>query len=660
MKLRALVATATFVCALTSPAISQSSNSAKLATPQVLGAADPATTTHFSVFLPLRNTAALEQLVADQTNSSSPSYHQWLTPSEFKSRFGPNPGDVQRVINRLEGAGFTITAEHTQSIEVTGPVAAVEALFSTRLNQVKTRNGKIRLSAHARPLTLPAELAAAGAVIPAFYPELAAHVHSSQLAAASSTLGQLASTHSVSPDQRISTAALFYLPDDLNEAYSLPSFQTEAGSFFSPKKKQIAGVGSHIAIVIDSVIDPADINNSFNTSLSLGPFVDIQDYSAVSNLPVPSVTIRPVDGGSGPFNPGSASAVEASLDTQMSLGTAPGAQETIYDMPDLTYASEADAYAAIDDDNSVDVVSSSFGGCELYFTAAYNGGTDFTSIPKQIHQLFLQGNAQGITFLASSGDSGAVPCLSSAFINNPTDGTSFVKGVEYPASDPSVSGIGGTNLVTVPTPTPNDSTYSQENAQFDPLLPAEFELAPGDIVSVNNNTWGSGGGYSVIFPKPLYQLLTPTSQPGRAVPDASLMMGGCPADADIAAGACSEPTSADIIWVGGGLDLVIGTSSSSPEMAGVLALDVELNGRMGNANPLIYSLSLLQTVAGGAKAPAPLQYFHRNIQGNNNGYTVTPGQPYSTVLGNGTLDVKNFLQLQNAAPAGTPGTPSNP
>ena len=304
MKLRALVATATFVFVLTAPAFSQSTNSSKHATPQVLGAADPSTTTHFSVFLPLRNTAALEQLVADQTNSSSPSYHKWLTPAEFKSRFGPNQDAVQRVIHRLEGAGFTVTAQHTQSIEVTGPVGNVEALFSTRLNQVKTRNGKIRLSAHARPLTLPEELASAGAVIPAFYPEFAAHVHSAQLAAGSSTMGQLAPTHGTSPLQRISTAANLYLPDDLNEAYSLPSFQTEAGTFFSPKKKQIAGVGSHIGIVIDSVIDPSDINNSFNASLALGPFVDIQDYSAVSNLPVPSVTIRPVDGGSGPFNPG--------------------------------------------------------------------------------------------------------------------------------------------------------------------------------------------------------------------------------------------------------------------------------------------------------------------------------------------------------------------
>ena len=58
------------------------------------------------------------------------------------------------------------------------------------------------------------------------------------------------------------------------------------------------------------------------------------------------------------------------------------------------------------------------------------------------------------------------------------------------------------------------------------------------------------------------------------------------------------------MWIGGEAALLIGTSSSSPEIAGVLALAIQLNGgRLGNVNPLIYSLSLAQTLAGGAKAP---------------------------------------------------------
>jgi subtilase family serine protease len=254
--------------------------------------------------------------------------------------------------------------------------------------------------------------------------------------------------------------------------------------------------------------------------------------------------------------------------------------------------------------------------------------------------------------------------VSAAFANNPTDGTSFVAGVEHPAADPNVTSVGGTNLQTAAAPGVDDATYVSENADFDPLLPAEFELNSGAIVSVNKNTWGSGGGFSQVFDKPLYQFLVNTgSNQHRAVPDVSLMMGGCPlGEADLNKQDCQTlPRSAALIWIGGELAGLIGTSSSAPEIAGVLALAVELNGgRLGNVNPLIYALSAVQTLAGGAKAPKPLQYFHRGVSGSNNFFTVKPGQAYSEVLGNSTLDVKNFLQLQLAAPAGAPNTPTNP
>jgi subtilase family serine protease len=346
----------------------------------------------------------------------------------------------------------------------------------------------------------------------------------------------------------------------------------------------------------------------------------------------------------------------------MSLGTAPGAKEIVYDMPELSDDAITAAYTAVDEDNIVDVVSSSFGECELDFTAAYNGGTDFTGILKTFHALFQQGNAQGITFLASSGDQGGVPCVSKSFANNPHDGTNFVPGVENPASDPNVTGVGGTNLQTSATPGENDAAYRSENAEFDPRLPAQFQIDANTVVTVGNNTWGTGGGFSSIFSKPLYQFLVNTgSNRHRAVPDVSLMMGGCPGDADLAARDCTVlPRSATIVWIGGAPSLLIGTSSSSPEMAGVLALAIQMNGRLGNVNPLIYALSATQSLFGGVHAPKPLQFFHRNISGDNNAFKVKPGQAYSEVLGNSTLNVKTFLGLQRAAPAGTPDTPSNP
>jgi subtilase family serine protease len=645
----AVLGTLTMTCVSLPPSV--------LAAPHVaiLGAAEQTATTHFTVHLPLTHTANLEKLLAEQTDKKSPSYHQWLTPAQFKEQFGPSRADIAEVKLLLEGAGFTVVGEKTQNLEVEGPVSAVETMFATRLDRVRTHEGHVKLAAREGHLDLPQALRRMGAVIPEFTAHLAAHVHSE-------VARPLATS---SPLTRLSSGNSIFYPNDLNEAYRLPSFRSRITPLHGGRPVQLAGVGATIGIVMSSVISPADLASAFNSDLPLsGGGNLIQAYSANSNLPVPTVTVHPVMGGSGAFNPASPGAAEASLDTQMSLGTAPGAKEILYDVPSLNDDAITAAYTQVVEENAVDIVSSSFGECELDFTAAANGGTDMTGILKTFHALFQQGNAQGITFVASSGDNGALDCLSTAFDNNPTNGTNFVVGVANPADDPNVTAVGGTNLQTTATPSVDDAAYTSENANFDPRLPAQFQISATETVTVGDNTWGSGGGFSVLFNKPFYQSLVNTgSNVHRAVPDVSLMMGGCPGDADLAVQDCTQlPRSAALVWVGGKPNAVIGTSASAPEMAGVLALAVEMvGGRLGNVNPVIYSLSQIQTSAGGVNAPPALQFFHRNISGNNNFYTVRPGQAYSEVLGNGTLNVKNFLELPlGTALAGTPNTPSNP
>jgi len=74
------------------------------------------------------------------------------------------------------------------------------------------------------------------------------------------------------------------------------------------------------------------------------------------------------------------------------------------------------------------------------FRVARARNTTVSPLLKTFHALFEQGNAQGITFVASSGDNGALECESAAFVNNPTNGTNFVLGVSSPANDPNVTG----------------------------------------------------------------------------------------------------------------------------------------------------------------------------------------------------------------------------
>jgi len=60
-------------------------------------------------------------------------------------------------------------------------------------------------------------------------------------------------------------------------------------------------------------------------------------------------------------------------------------------------------------DNNVDIVNMSFGEPEVDFLAKNNGGISQTYLLTIYDTLFEQGSAQGITFVASSGDYGGNP-----------------------------------------------------------------------------------------------------------------------------------------------------------------------------------------------------------------------------------------------------------
>jgi kumamolisin len=96
---------------------------------------------------------------------------------------------------------------------------------------------------------------------------------------------------------------------------------------------------------------------------------DMTKYFAHEKLASPSFSTVQVDGGA-PFDPNGS--FETHLDLQQSGGMAPNAHVILYNLPDLSDASILDGLAKILSDNKADVVSMSFGGPELYYTAAFN------------------------------------------------------------------------------------------------------------------------------------------------------------------------------------------------------------------------------------------------------------------------------------------------
>jgi subtilase family serine protease len=264
---------------------------------------------------------------------------------------------------------------------------------------------------------------------------------------------------------------------------------------------------------------------------------------------------------------------EIALDVEWAHAIAPGAtiDLVLAHVQSETARGEIDAllqatgYAV--NNNLGSVISQSFGVGEGCLT---------TASLQSFHQIFQQARAQGQTVFAAAGDSGAavVQC------NANGAATAVAQGVNYPASDPLVTSVGGTTLLASPT-----GVYISETAWN--------ESQQGD--------GATGGGVSKVFAQPAFQQNIVNSQ-ARAVNDISL-------DADPLTGV---PVVTSSLMSGGTMIVPFGgTSVGSPIAAGMTALFDQAAGgkRLGFLNSALYRI--------GQNLAAYAQAFHDVTAGSN-------------------------------------------
>lgn len=556
----------------------------------------------FRVSLPLRNKAELDALLEQLHDERSPLHRHWLTPEQFRARFGADDAKLARVTRALQARGLSVVATHATGVTVEGTAASAKALVGADLVSRRAASGRSRLVTANAP-QLPAELATEGAHVAAFHAIPEHRVQSRRVRV---------------PDNRVSPSGPYWFTD-LKQAYDFPSVQVYSGR------------GRTIAIVMA---------NDFSDA-------DMAAYFGHEKLAVPRFVRVPVLGGA-PFD--ADLSAETTLDLQQSGGLAPRATIKLFNVPDLYDESILAAYQKIVDEDAADIVSSSFGLFEAAYAAAYNDGTDFTFILDDYEAVFAQGNAQGITFVASSGDEGGLPRPPvEYFTTGPGRTFTYQPGVDHPASSPRVTAVGGTNLITTAKAGSLTSKYVSENAFGDALLP-EDPYGTGNLLK--GGYWGSGGGVSGYFAKPDYQWLVPTHASMRTVPDISLQMGGCPFGT---IDPCPDDRSATYIVLGGQRFAVIGTSVSAPDFAGLLAVEEERLGgvRLGNVNRILYAQAALQ-----ALVPS-VRFLHKAGIRGFNGYDSTGGI-YDRVIGIGTPYTRNLILAPTVPAAGDPQTPTNP
>jgi subtilase family serine protease len=608
----------------------------------IVGTPNPATPISFEVALPLRNVDQLQELLAAQQDPNSSQYHQWLTPAQFGAFFGPERLAMDQVAAALTARGLSVQ-NHTQSLHVSGTVAQVDDALGANLQLAHTdsnASGTRLVSVSA--LTLPPELQEAGATVMSFGPN-EAHVMSREAAPPKD---------SRTPNRYSQDGGYWF--DDLKQAYEYPSYETIVT--VDDHSQRLDGKGATIGVLMSSDYLPSDVAAVF----------DNENWSTITGEPDPRLYADiPINGGGGLY--GGAFA-EVSIDTQSEITGAPGAHVILYDIPDLSDGSIFAGYVDAIESNEVDALSASFGECELFYFPKYNDGVDYRGILRAEDDLFSQGNSQGITFLASSGDSAGKACTTVDYLSG--EPGSFIAGVSTPAADPNVTAVGGTNLVTVYEPGSLSSQYATENAWSDPEIPYD---PYGLGANVSGGVWGAGGGVSAMWPAPTYQSLVTTGSTARAVPDIGMQVGGCPGGISILnkkSGFCdgnNNPADGDgntdrsygifaiAVGNGGGFYGYIGTSLSSPEFAGALALLIEQSGRMGNVNTYLYGLAARQ-----AKEGAVAKYLHTEIPGFNGLIQSNISPTYNVSTGIGTPIVKTLVGAESAKSAGTPQTLSNP
>ena len=370
------------------------------------------------------------------------------------------------------------------------------------------------------------------------------------------------------------------------------------------------------------------------TDISLA---SVAAFRAASGLAAnaPTVKLYGIDPGTS-----SADVPEAMLDIEWSGAIAPGASILYVNSTDVIAGSLTQAV----DNNLAPIISISYGDCEQDFGAG-NLAT--------YNQLFRQANAQGQTIVGPGGDSGATDCDYNVGIA--TQGLA----VDFPASSPYVTGVGGTML--------NEGSGAYFNATNGAYSGSAISYIPEAVwneTAVYGQLAGGGGGVSAFFTKPAYQ--TGPGVPNdfsRDVPDLAL------ASAVVHDGylICTPGTCTNGFRDSGGyLNVIGGTSIATPEFAGMLALlEQKIQARVGNANPVLYGL---------ANSTYANAVFHDITTGNNAmpctagstgcpsggsiGYNATAG--YDLATGWGSIDafnmVSDWLLVKPAGATTTTGT----
>lgn len=353
------------------------------------------------------------------------------------------------------------------------------------------------------------------------------------------------------------------------------------------------GTGKTI-IIVDAFNDPALVSDlSFFDSFYGLPAANLTVIHPCQ--PAPNYSTCTGAGPTPPFDNGWAE--ETTLDVEWSHAIAPGAKILLVEGQDNSDPALQSALQYAVGNNMGDVISQSFGENDTCLDSA---------TMQAWHSTYVDATRKGMTIFASSGDEGAA--------QQTCDGNSWVKVTSSPASDPLVTGVGGTEL--------NAAKYCLAAAGCDPASNPTFgtylsEIAwnegpPfGDFQAFFGSTIASGGGFSTVWSEPSYQQGTIHGGKQRAVPDVSY-------NAAVLHGV--------LVRFRGGWLRFGGTSAGSPQWAAITAIADQMAGHdLGFINTALYHI--------GQAPPHYSAGFHDITSGTNSAVELDSANNPVTITG---------------------------
>jgi len=277
---------------------------------------------------------------------------------------------------------------------------------------------------------------------------------------------------------------------------------------------------------------------------------------------------------------------EATLDIEMLMGLAPSVKIVDYQADGGTWSNIEDDLQKLIDDNAQNSPSGSIVSVSLESVEKTLTSDEAASVDQKL-QLLTQ--AENMTIFVASGDCGAF--MDSVFGD---------LSVSFPATDPNVVAVGGTEL----------SVDANQNRS------QEVVWSDGSDRSKCANQWGSGGGLSARFKQPDWQTGTGVNNQNsngfRQIPDVSAVAFHLP------------------VYFHGQWSAANGTSAATPIWAAGFTLANE--GLLQQTNTFFYGPDTFYAVAqnGGSNNAQP--YFDVT-QGDNLHYSATDGWDYATGLG---------------------------